>query len=389
DAQIFNPFTEIQVFNGHTNIVRFLVDIDGQNFASAGDDHLIFIWDAFDGRRQQVLDEHTRPLTCLSVFRNCASSCILLSAASDKIICLWNPLSGDLLRVLKEPVFTTRAFGVYSDNVDVFYSGGESLCMWSHNGELIKEIKRNDAEDVQMITMLSKSILIVTANRKMTVCESDETDLEELVNLPLHNEKITCVTRLNDSHFASGSLDGSIILWSSNDFSRVKFLSLKRQDFQGSNHCFPYSVQCLSPVDEFYVICAMNCGFYIQDIRTNKHLAAVSTAHYSKIRAASFVFDNLVLATSSEDGLIRLWGVLESIESAARVMDSEYSEKSSAPVLDTFFGTKDYKKRSLQLLGECTGHCGSVYKCLPYGMEGFMTCSADGMVILWKDGLRQ
>ncbi|KAF2978101.1 hypothetical protein EK904_007232, partial [Melospiza melodia maxima] len=46
EEQIQNPYTELLVLKGHQDIVRFLVQIDDCRFASAGDDGIIFLWNA-------------------------------------------------------------------------------------------------------------------------------------------------------------------------------------------------------------------------------------------------------------------------------------------------------------------------------------------------------
>ncbi|XP_076217313.1 WD repeat-containing protein 41-like [Aptenodytes patagonicus] len=46
EEQIQNPYMELLALKGHQDIVRFLVQIDDCRFASAGDDGIIFLWNA-------------------------------------------------------------------------------------------------------------------------------------------------------------------------------------------------------------------------------------------------------------------------------------------------------------------------------------------------------
>lgn len=403
EDQTHNPFTEIQILTDHTNIIRFLVSIDEQRFATAADDHLVIVWDVHFGKRIHILDAHSRPITCLSILQeNAPNDPILLSAASDKSICVWQVDSGNLLHVLSEHSFTTRAFGVIKNVTDVFYSGGEDLCAWDVNhGKLLQQVKRSAEEDIQIITALDSSYLVTAADKSLVVYERDRNhQVSEVYKLKLHNEKVTHVIWIDESQFASSSLDGTVILWSSETFTSIKFLSLKRRDFQGSSHFYPYSVQHMFALGNKYLVCAMGTGFYIQDIKTDKHMVAVWNAHYSKILHMAFVFDNLLLATTSEDGRIRLWGSLAAVTKASAVSDasaedgSALVESSAESLLLRFLGVESEEEAlcetvELALLGECLGHSGAVHKCLSIGIDGFISCGTDSLVILWKDGVRQ
>ena len=413
DDQPLNPFTEIQILTEHTDILKFLIQIDEQRCCTGGDDHLIIIWDVHFGKRLHVLDGHTRPLTCLSMCQSSNSKPpVLLSAASDKSICIWHVDTGHLLRSVTDHGCTARAFGIFVEETSLFCSGGENLCLWQISGDLVHKVSRSEDEDIQQILVLNKTTIVTAADKVLAVYLLQETDqlsdtakakdsLKLERQLISHTDSVTAVLKIDDTCFASGSLDGTIILWSSNDFTRIKFLSLKRRDYQGSDRLYPYSVQHLLCVDQRFLVCAMGSGFYIQDIVTETRLTEVWNAHYSKILHMTFMFGGLMLATCSEDGSVRLWGNPASFKQVSTNMDADSSQDSLigdteiVSAMDKFLaydskeGPGSESVCKVQVLGECLGHTGAVQKCINLGAEGFVSCGKDGVVIVWKDGLRQ
>lgn len=76
-----NPFNELLILEGHTDIVRFMLMIDDKHLASCSDDGTINIFDYNTGRKIHTLVGHRLPVMCIALHEN-----ILLSGSCDKSI---------------------------------------------------------------------------------------------------------------------------------------------------------------------------------------------------------------------------------------------------------------------------------------------------------------
>lgn len=76
-----NPFDELLILQGHTDIVRVMLMIDDKKLASCSDDGTINIFDYNTGRKIHTLVGHRLPVMCIAKHEN-----ILLSGSCDKSI---------------------------------------------------------------------------------------------------------------------------------------------------------------------------------------------------------------------------------------------------------------------------------------------------------------
>ncbi|KAK2141733.1 hypothetical protein LSH36_1051g00013 [Paralvinella palmiformis] len=290
--QPYNPYTQITVYSHHTNIIRHLLLVDKTRLASASDDTQIVIWDLQTSQQIHVLDAHSRPITCLLVLQSAYTSgddcnqgaedsdgLLLISAASDKLICCF----------------------LHLPDFGCFCSGGEKLCLWTPEGEMMVVVDRQNEE-------------------------------------------------------GCGSLDGTIILWSSQALAPSRYFN-SITDYLGDNRILPYSIQAMICLDECYLICAIGTGFCIYDIVHGCSVTQKKHAHYSKILSLALVHNGTLLATVSEDGSLRLWGFRKTFTEPSPI-------KKDSPAFERLFG----------------------YVCLNAGWNGLLTCGADGLIINWKDG---
>lgn len=77
-----NSLNELQILEGHKDIVRLLVVLDQARIASASDDGTIMIWNYQTGVQIFALSGHTRPITCLLLL----DLHTLISGSSDRTI---------------------------------------------------------------------------------------------------------------------------------------------------------------------------------------------------------------------------------------------------------------------------------------------------------------
>lgn len=93
-ATVLNPFTEAQVLQSHRDAVRLLLQIDPLRLVSGADDGRLCVWDVPSARLLRSLVGHSGRVNCAAMLNG-----LLLSAASDHTVRMWDPNSGECLMV--------------------------------------------------------------------------------------------------------------------------------------------------------------------------------------------------------------------------------------------------------------------------------------------------
>lgn len=390
DDQPLNPYNEIQVLTGHQDIINILKIINDVRLASSADDNLVIIWDVENGDQVHCLQGHTRPVTSMLVHQQSGVmdqyyALVLITGSSDKTIRIWHCDNGICLNIIQDHCSTIKCLvNIHQDSM--FCSGGEDLCLWDVQGQLLfKETQPNPDSDVHSIIPIKEDKLVVASSKQSLVIykvskDSEKRTLKFHSQLKPHREDIRCITNVTDESFASASLDGEIILWCSNSLQPIKQFN-RVEEFEGFDHLYPYSVQHMFILVQRFIFAAVGAGFFVYDSVSGKCVAARKSAHHSKVSYLELLKERCILATCSEDGTVRLWG------SSKRRLPVEFSP------IEHFLG-KSFRDimssvTEPELLGECLGHSGSVRMIANFGDEGFASCATDGLIILWKDGLRQ
>lgn len=407
-GQPYNVFTEIQVLSQHTDIVRLLLKIDDKRCVSAADDATAVIWDVQIAKKLFVLSSHTRPISCMMLLKpehGSHEDAYLLTGASDKHICVWNIENGDLVQTIKEHKSSVKCL-VSMPNIGLFISGGYQLCAWDRQGHLLHTYERPLTEaDVHILLPIRNDRIVAAVEKQLTVYSlvtvpsgskgaEESKEIVMIKKLPPHREAIRSLVSVSDGSFASGSIDGTIILWTTQTLNPSRYFN-SIKEYEGRSHRYPFSVQHMTTLDDRYIFATIGSGFIVVDCWNGHLLAEKKNAHYSKIVFIQFVYDGHYLATCSEDGAIRLWGQLP-VECTAKGTENEVKELPS-PV-ERFLGMSKEQIKSNTgskppvepvLLGECLGHSGTVQMIADYGMDGFVSCGVDGLLIIWKDGVLQ
>ncbi|EDO42332.1 predicted protein [Nematostella vectensis] len=404
DDQSRNPFTELTLLTSHEDIVHLLMVIDKTRIVSASDDCTAIIWDCKTGKQLHTLKGHTRPITCMmvhnppeefTVLDDDLSSMLLLTGSSDKLICVWDVDDGQCLHTLTEHSMSIKCL-VSLQEMNCFLSGGQSLCLWGANGALLSKLERSsEHSDIHTMLPIKNNRVVAASNKTLVVysvkysedsSEGPSTlQIAFFRKLSSHREAIRCLVHVADSMFASASLDGAIVLWSSHSLSSTRQLNLMK-NYEGNSHMYPYSVQHLFSVDQRYIFASIGHGFILYDAVSGASLAEVKNAHYGKIVHLLLLYDGYMLATCSEDGSIRLWGA----PSRPVLFDGDTSILQLGTPVEKFLGRRLKDLESISkpvepcLLGECLAHSGKVNMAVDCGCEGFASCANDDLVVLWK-----
>ena len=126
--------------------------------------------------------------------------------------------------------------------------------------------------------------------------------------LDKHREDVCCIHKINDAEFASGSLDGTIVIWSSTTLHEIRILNFKPIYQSPKTHKYVFSIQHLISFKD-YLVAAMGDGFVVYNKDTGKELACVRQAHRTVVTHLLMMDEAEWLITCSADAVIRLWGL--------------------------------------------------------------------------------
>ncbi|XP_025076790.1 WD repeat-containing protein 41-like [Pomacea canaliculata] len=402
-GQAYNPYNEVLLLQHHSDIIRLLLKIDNKRFVSAGDDNKAVIWDIQFGRKLATLVGHSHPITSLLLLQpriDSVDDYYLLTGSSDKQIKVWDVSTGQCRRTLTQHASSVRCLVSLMDR-ELFCSGGEHISVWNQNGTLLNTYQRKpEEEDIYLMIAISNYRLVTAADKDLVVysvitgTSTDNEDRKEIIKirrLPSHREAIHSLIVISDSCFSSGSIDGTIILWTSHNLIPARQFNTV-SEYQGISKGFPFSVQSLFCVQERYLFAAIGSGFCVFDMGQGRErlLIRMLAAHHSKISHLGFACEGRYLVTCSEDGSIRIWG------RPPLYGDDDEKEHLPQSPMEQFTGMSMAELQNVgdslwspHLLGECLGHASAVQSFLDYDHEGLVSCGADGLVIVWKNSEMQ
>ncbi|KAM9450847.1 WD repeat-containing protein 41 isoform 1-T3 [Clarias gariepinus] len=403
-----NSYTELQVLRGHFDIVRFLVQIDDIRFASAGDDGMVFVWNVETGERLVELRAHTQQITALTAY-TCTNAektlSALITASSDRMMCLWDADTGQRLHLVSNLQSSVKCVLVL-DHLDVFLSGGNELCVWNQDFQLqCKAVHYRDS-GITALMDLPKSCVAAAIDKEIVIFKlnlsENEMSILAVRHLTDHQDTIRTLIRVNDDMFASGSHIGEVILWDSLDWTIQSYERIlwEEPDREGQSEIrmgqqkqSEASIQHLHSDGEL-VVAAVGSGLFVYNTRMKTVVAYRKFAHDSDVLYTT-VLHNRQVMSCSEDGSVRIWE-LQELPLPAEPASSGFFGLFGTIGRSNKHGSVPSKKLlevsglcSLELVGDLIGHSGAVQMFLSFGNSRVVTCSADHLLILWKDGERE
>lgn len=95
-----NPFNELTILTGHTDIIRVMIRVDEQKMVTCSDDCQVIIWDYINGKQISTLKGHRSDVRSLLILND--KEPILVSGGCDKNVILWSLKDGSLIKTLSE-----------------------------------------------------------------------------------------------------------------------------------------------------------------------------------------------------------------------------------------------------------------------------------------------
>uniref|UniRef100_A0A8C7XDM7 WD repeat domain 41 n=1 Tax=Oryzias sinensis TaxID=183150 RepID=A0A8C7XDM7_9TELE len=406
EEQPRNCFTELQVLKGHFDIVRFLVQIDDFRCASAGDDGLVFIWNIETGERLQELRGHTQQITAIITFTcEAAAHTGLITASSDRSVSLWDPDSGNRVQTVSDLQSSVKCL-LGLERLCLWVSGGEELCVWSKDFQLRCLQQTHGDSGVTALIELPKNHLAAAVDREIVIYKlmfSDDSDVSitKIRCLSDHRDQIRALINVNDRLFASGSHAGELILWDAVDWNVLKYEHILWEESQTGVQSesrlkalrpSEMSIQHLTTNGQL-ILAAVGSGLYVYDLQSQSVAAYRKAAHDSNVLHTMLLSDS-ELMSCSEDGSVRMWEIqdlpLPAEPASAGFFGNWTFGRSSKQAAPPSKKATDFPNtRKLELIGDLIGHSGAVQMFVGFGEDGLVTCSADHLLILWKNGERQ
>uniref|UniRef100_A0A8D0HG41 WD repeat-containing protein 41 n=1 Tax=Sphenodon punctatus TaxID=8508 RepID=A0A8D0HG41_SPHPU len=412
EEQIQNPYTELLVLKGHHDIVRFLVQVDDCRFASAGDDGIVLLWNAQSGEKLFELHGHTQKITALAAFPS-SDACeekshLILTASADRAVIVWDCDTGRQVQKVSCFHSTVKCLTVLQ-RLDVWLSGGSDLCVWNRKLDLLCKTSHLTDAGISTLVELPKNCVAAAVGKELIIFRlltsrdgSEGWDVLEVKHLVDHQDNILSLVSVSDLTFATGSHVGELIVWDALDWTKQAYECNfwdsplhpdAQQEIKLSQNQNEISVQHLTS-DEECVFAAVGKGIYVYNLQMKRVIAFQRTAHDSTVLHIEKL-PNRQLVSCSEDGSVRIWELRERQQLPAEPVPAGFfsiwgfgraNKQANQTAKKTPEITTTY---SLDLIGDLIGHSSAVQMFLYFSEHGLVTCSADHLILLWKDGERE
>ncbi|KAM5264290.1 WD repeat-containing protein 41 [Ctenodactylus gundi] len=419
EEQTRNPYTELLVLKAHHDIVRFLVQLDDYRFASAGDDGIVIVWNAQTGEKLVELNGHTQKITDIITFPNLESgeekNQLILTASADRTVIIslnlreiWDCDTGRQVRRVSCFQSTVKCLTVLQ-RLDVWLSGGSDLCVWNRKLDLLCKTGHLSDTGISALVEIPKNCIAATVGKELIIFRLvtpaeglPEWGVTEVKRLLDHQDNILSLANVNDSSFVTGSHIGELIVWDALDWTVQAYernfwdpspqLDTQQEIklCQKPNDVSIHHFTC----DEENVFAAVGRGLYVYNLPTKHVIACQKSAHDSSVLRIARL-PNRQLISCSEDGSVRIWELREKQQLPAEPVPTGFfnmwgfgrvNKQASQPIKKQ---QENATTCSLELIGDLIGHSSSVEMFLYFEDHGLVTCSADNLIILWKDGERE
>lgn len=409
-----NPFDEVQVLVPHSKsrvrALEVLLDSTLGALVCLGmDNGWVKLFSVEEGTliTSFVADPDNSPVTVLRIL----NARTLLTATMGKRMCLWD-LADDCreIRQLTGHKGSIKVVCPMPGEDHLLCSGGNDveIFIWDYrSGEIVHRVERhrNDREE-SLLNILPISVgFYVTSSTSNTlyVYKLGKTTGECLSSLQVHRDNVSamCIIGTRGKHFASGSQDGLVVIWSIEEAGVP--IPLKVMNFyekwRGTNEADPFMVHSLHPLGECLIGVATGRGFALFNFLTTECLILEPKAHQSGETFALAQMHNgaRIISASRNEGVLRVWDVRQRKKTnLGRNEPPKIGElivgKQRLPGVNALsyqvVKTKKHPRPLMRstLVGELYGHRGSVEQLRAVSDFCAVSCGADGSVVLWKDG---
>ncbi|KAI6189527.1 F-box domain-containing protein [Aphelenchoides bicaudatus] len=296
-----NPTSQVNLPHGaqpHDEHVITGLQINGDIIATASDDQTVRIWSATTARCLHSLHGHSGGVWTLLLSEDGSRA---ISGSTDRTIRIWDTKDGKLIHTLQGHTSTVRCLSIHGD---ILVSGSRdcTLRIWNIQTGLLLQVLYAHLAAVRCVQFDGKRIVSGSYDFKIAVFDANTYVRKHL--LAGHTDRLDGSRDL----IISGSLDTTIRIWNCETGllihkllghqSLTSGMQLRGNTLGKFKTLFKF---LLTPIQQLRQIWNITEGTCVHTLSgPNRHLSAVTSLQ--------FIYDDLV-ATSSDDGTVKLWDV--------------------------------------------------------------------------------
>jgi WD40 repeat protein/serine/threonine protein kinase len=288
-----DPVLPLDAHDAEVWAVAFLPD--GRTLASAGDDHLIKLWDGRDGTPKATLRGHESLVTALAVSPDGRT---LASASFDETVRLWDLPGGSPRAVLGGKIDRLRALAFSPDGRHLAAGGeGRTVLLWDLRAGGGPTALGTHANRVRAVAFAPGGSVLVSSGEDAVLRVWDPAGRRLLHTLPCPKHAVTLAFSPDGSSLASGDEQGNLLVWDAVTWAQrawVKGSSAGIRDVRFAPDGLTLAAAC------------DDAKIRLWEAATAQELFALE-GHAARVNAVAFAPDGLTLASGSHDGAVRLW----------------------------------------------------------------------------------
>lgn len=307
----------IQTFKGHNpGVYSLAFSPDGSELLTGNGDTVAVIYDIDSEQRKVTLessDPWERHIDVINSVDFSPSGNKALTGSFDGMVKLWNPVTGELLKTLREE--TDRVYYFYqarfahplNENIVLTASEDQTAKMWNGDSGDILHTFIGHTGSVHTVaywpeTPDEKPAKVITGGADKKIIMWNSVSNEILQTYDGHTGRVLCLTVSSDGEWIlSGSLDKTAILWDRANGELIHVFS---------GHTGQINAVAFSPDNQYILTASGDSTFKIWDAATFELIVSVN-AHLDKVQSAIFSPNGEKIATGSFDGTAKIWSVNE------------------------------------------------------------------------------
>ncbi|KAJ7196062.1 WD40-repeat-containing domain protein [Mycena pura] len=300
--------SKISTLTGHESCVNLAIfSGDGCKIVSGSDDTTVRTWDVLEKKQLASLNGHSGPVTCLVFLANGSQ---ILSGSMDSTLRLWDTETKSTLKVLP---CTSPALCLSS----TILSGSKNGVITIRDVGTLEEIGHLIAgtEAVKSLSFSPQVNKVVSGSSDGTIClwdaasgvriseyrgHSGPVEYATLEGVQGSKEYVMVVQIPNHiDHIASGSNNGKVGLWKTNDGSLVYEVDVHHKTILSL--AFSHDDKLIASSSADHTICTLNTD--------NGSDVAILKGHKDEVYTVQFSSDDTLLISASPDKQVIIWDV--------------------------------------------------------------------------------